>query len=336
MSWAQRRRSELATGATALLLAVCGCAGTSSGQQPKQARSTAPSTALPSQSVPLAIGTPVNLGAAVNGPGFDGGPDPSADGLTLYFISDRPGGEGGGDIWVTRRSSPAAGFGPAENLGSVVNTAGNEGAPSVSADGLSIYLECFESDPDGHCHRPDLGDPDIWVATRADPAHKFNAIRNLGKPVNSPSSDGFSDITSDSRTLYFSSDRPGGSGGSDLWRAVRSRPTKPFQTVENLGPEVNANGYDGGPAVSSDGLMLFFASDRPGGFGANDLWVATRTSATDPFGAPVNLGPQVNTPGFEDRPAIGSDGSTLYFMSDRPGGIGSIDIWQVSISPRPT
>jgi hypothetical protein len=103
MFWAQRRRSKLAAGATALLLAVCGCAGTSSGQQPKRAQSTAPSTALPSQSVPLAIGAPVNLGTAVNGPGFDGGPDPSAGGLTLYFISDRPGGEGGGDICRTVR-----------------------------------------------------------------------------------------------------------------------------------------------------------------------------------------------------------------------------------------
>jgi Tol biopolymer transport system component len=82
--------------------------------------------------------------------------------------------------------------------------------------------------------------------------------------------------------------------------------------------------------------MLFFASDRPGGFGGNDLWVATRTSASDPFGTPVNLGPQVNTLGVEDRPAISSDGSTLYFMSNRPGGIGNIDVWRVSISPKPT
>jgi Tol biopolymer transport system component len=272
----------------------------------------------------------------VNGPGFDGGPDPTADGLALYFISDRPGGQGGGDVWVAHRSSTAARFGRAENLGPVINTAGNEGAPNVSADGLSIYFECFESDPAAHCHHPDLGDPDIWVATRRDPTHKFDAIRNLGKPVNSPSSDGFSDITSYGRTLYFSSDRPGGTGGSDLWRAVRAGPTKPFKAVENLGPEVNSSGYDGGPAISTDGLMLLFASDRSGGLGGNDLWVATRASATDPFGAPVNLGPQVNTPGFEDRPAISSDGLTLYFMSDRPGGMGNIDVWQVSISPRPT
>jgi WD40-like Beta Propeller Repeat len=324
-----RTHPALAAAAVCVALAVGACTGKSGQPAPdRRASSSATST---SPVPPLVVGTPANLGAAVNGPGFDGGPAVSGDGLVLYFVSDRPGGQGGGDVWVARRPNLTSSFGGPENLGPTVNTAGNEGGPSISADGLSLYVECFESDPNARCRHPDLGAPDIWVATRASPVQAFSAITNLGQPVNSTASDGFPAIAHDSLTLYLSSDRPGGSGGPDLWRAVRPDVAKSFQTVENLGPVVNSGGYDGGAALTVDGLILIFSSDRPGGSGGTDLWVATRSSAGDPFGAPVNLGPTVNTPGVEDRPAISGDGSTLYFMSDRQGGLGAIDIWQATI-----
>lgn len=91
-------------------------------------------------------------------------------------------------------------------------------------------------------------------------------------------------------------------------------------------------------SISADGRMLFFSSalfgpDRPGGYGDFDIWVATRATVSDPWAAPVNLGPMVNSSDLEVSPNISADGSTLYFSSNRPGGSGNRDLWQVSIDP---
>ena len=101
--------------------------------------------------------------------------------------------------------------------------------------------------------------------------------------------------------------------------------------MENLGPTVNGGAYDGEPAISPTGLALFFATDRPGGSGGTDLWVATRKSRSELFGEPTDLGPGINTPGLDGRPALSGDAATLFLMSDRAGGSGGIDIWQVAI-----
>ncbi|MHC4586499.1 MAG: hypothetical protein ACYS3N_18360, partial [Planctomycetota bacterium] len=87
------------------------------------------------------------------------------------------------------------------------------------------------------------------------------------------------------------------------------------------------------PHISADGLLLFFGSNRPGGYGSWDLYVAKRTTTKDPWSSPMNLGSIVNSTAGEDGPEISADGSTLYFHSNRPGGYGSWDIWQVSILP---
>jgi hypothetical protein len=79
--------------------------------------------------------------------------------------------------------------------------------------------------------------------------------------------------------------------------------------------------------------MLFFTSDRSGGLGDQDIWVARRASPDDDWGAPVNLGPRVNTPGYEIGPCISADGRTLYFQSGHERGYSNQDIWQVSIDP---
>jgi hypothetical protein len=84
--------------------------------------------------------------------------------------------------------------------------------------------------------------------------------------------------------------------------------------------------------VSANDLMLVFASTREGGLGDWDLWIATRSDAEASFDKPVNLGAEVNSAGFEGRPHLTSDGSTLLFMSDRLGGEGAIDLWQVTIA----
>jgi len=79
--------------------------------------------------------------------------------------------------------------------------------------------------------------------------------------------------------------------------------------------------------------MLFFASRRPGGLGGVDLYVTTRATTDDPWSDPVNLGPTINSSYNEAYPSISADGRALFFTSNRPGGFGDRDLWQVSIDP---
>jgi hypothetical protein len=91
----------------------------------------------------------------------------------------------------------------------------------------------------------------------------------------------------------------------------------------NLGPIVNTAGAEAGPALSGDGLSLYFyATNRPGGFGTDDIWVSQRLSVSVAWGAPVNLGPTINSTSREYVPAFSSDGHWMFFASDRPGGFG--------------
>jgi hypothetical protein len=94
----------------------------------------------------------------------------------------------------------------------------------------------------------------------------------------------------------------------------------------NLGPTVNSTSMDRGPAISKDGLSLYFASSRPDGFGGEDIYVSQRVTRDSAWGPAVNLGPTINTAANEMVPAFSRDGHLMFFASNRPGGLG-VDIW---------
>jgi hypothetical protein len=100
-----------------------------------------------------------------------------------------------------------------------------------------------------------------------------------------------------------------------------------FQPATNLGPTINSSSIETSPTLMADGLTMVFSSTRPG-FGDNDLWITTRSTATSAWSAPVNLGATVNGMGRESGPEISGDGLTLLFYSIRPGGFGQQDIWE--------
>jgi hypothetical protein len=274
-----------------------------------------PTTAAsPIADPPCTLGTPTNLGPGLNTPGFDGGPTPSFDGLRLYFVSDQTGSEGG-DIWVAERLSVDGEFGPPLNLGPGVNSAANEGAPTLSRDELVLFF--------------DRDDGAIWSATRLSVNESFGPAERIGDEVNSQFA-GFPALSADGLALLFTSQRLGGQGDLDIWRATRAGPSEPFVAVENL-ESINKASADAMATLSATSLIVVFASTREGSIGDFDLWMAVRPDAESPFAMPVNLGPDVNTEGFEGRPHLSSDSSVLFFMSDRPGGEGDMDLWQVTI-----
>jgi hypothetical protein len=274
------------------------------------------------------FGEPSNLGSPINSASNETVVCLSPDGLEMYFISDRPGGSGDWDIWVTERTNLDDTWGLPENLGPTVNSPELEGGAQMSSDGLTLY---FESGRPGG-----LGSHDIWITTRLSKDDSWTTPVNLGPPVNSPYKDKCPAVSADGLELYFHSDAGrGGVGDSDIWVSTRLSVEEPWGEPTNLGSVVNTTSREEYMWLSPDGLLFAFDSDRPGGAGWFDLWITRRASRGDPWTTPVNVGPPVNGPDDDALGAVAPDGRTLYFISNRAGGLGGPwgDIWQAPISP---
>lgn len=271
------------------------------------------------------FGEPTNMGPLVNSPSVEQSPSLSADSLSLFFASNRPGGSGGRDLWVTTRETIHDDWDQPVNLGPLVNRGAEDRGTSISADGLELY---FHSNRSGG-----RGGDDLWVTTRETTEDYWVAPVNLGLSVNSSANDHNPYISADGLTLVFGSNRPGGSGDLDIWVTTRATVNDLWEEAVNLGPFMNSSASDCGPCLSPDGSQLFFQSTRPGGSGLEDVWVSSRESTSGEWGQPVNLGPIVNSSAHDYHSEVSRDGSTLYFSSMRPGGNGGQDLWQVTINP---
>ena len=272
----------------------------------------------------VSFGPAVNLGSAVNTSDNDKFPDISSDDLDLYFASNRGGDF---DIWLSSRASASDPFGdPSLNSGIVAavnDPLFDEGGPSISSDGLTLF---FNSNRGGNW--------DIWVSTRLTTSASFDAPSNVSS-VNTGANEVGSDISSDGLTLFWNSNRLGGSGGQDIYMATRADIGDPFGPAVNL-TGINSVADDIHPSISSDGLSLYFTSIGWGGEGAFDLFVSTRPNPTSTlFSAPVNLGALINSSSGDMSPSISSDGSTLYFQAGRTLPGGSVDIYQSTAVPEP-
>ena len=278
-------------------------------------------TAAPA-SAQYSFGTPVNLGPRINSAQTEGSPRVSADGLELYFNSNRPGGHGGADIWVATRPTVEAEWGEAVNLGPLVNSSANEIAPAISADGLELYFADYIANRPGG-----IGKSDLWVTRRRTSTSVWGEPVNLGAVVNTAAEEITPEISADGLELYFETDRPGGLGSDDLWVARRTTRSDDWGAPVWLGKAINAEGMDHCPNITFDGLTLFFDSNAAGK-DVGDLMVTRRATLRDNWGPPVNLGRGLSS---HFASSISSDGNTLYFASAYPGGSGGNDIWQVPI-----
>jgi len=175
-----------------------------------------------------------------------------------------------------------------------------------------------------------LGFGVILCAAADGPAHysAWGTPVRLDAPLSTDSADFYPFVSHDGLSLYFSSDRPGGFGGWDMWVAQRPSTDTTWGPPINLGPSVNTPYDEGAPTLSIDGHRLYFQSNRPGGFGNADLYVSRRHNKRDDFAwqIPENLGDAVNSPYNEAAPTTFEDDDTgaivLYFATDRPGGPG--------------
>ncbi len=256
---------------------------------------------------------PVNLGPVVNSGFGDQGPAISKDGLSLYFNSDRPGGFGGFDIWVSQRASVDDPWGPPTNLGPIVNTLSLESVPAFSRDGHWMF---FNSNRPGG-----FGAVDIWVSYRAHTHDDFGwqTPVNLGSGVNTTSLDNapsfFENDEAGTPLLFFGSTRPGGPGGADIY--VSALAADGSFGPATLVPELSSPQNDQRPSIRFDGLEIFQFSDRLGSIGGLDLWASSRETVFDAWSPPVNLGPIVNSASSDQQPYVSSDRRILFFASNR-------------------
>ena len=211
-------------------------------------------------------------------------------------------------------------FGIPLNLGPTVNSSAHDDTPSITADGLELYFMSYR----------DRGYPygELYVSTRISTQDPWGPPKNLGDTINSPDFDGLPCISADGLELYYISDRTDPYGCA-IWMTKRVTRNDEWGEPVNLGRFFSGDVYEWAPAISSDSLQLYiseikfnFEGDYQG-----DLWLISRSSVSEPWGQPVNLGSTVNSTADDGLPSISSDGRMLFFTSDRSGGLGGRDLW---------
>lgn len=267
--------------------------------------------------------TPVNLGPVVNTSATDANAGLSPNGHALYFVSDRPGGVGGLDIWVSERQCIGCPWEAPVNLGAPINTAAGEGAPTLSDNGRELFF--FSGRPGG-------GGLDLYVSHLGDDG--WGEPVNLGPDANTAAAEQGSYYVREpgAATAFVYFNRPVGAS-NDIFRVAVTN------DGVTLGPAVavaelnDPAAFDQKVAVRTDGHELLLSSGRAGTLGGLDLWVSTRQTPKDAWSTPVHLDGPVNTPDIDSQPSLSRDGRTLIFTSSRPGGSGGNDLWMATRAP---
>jgi hypothetical protein len=218
-------------------------------------------TTRPDRGSAFGPGTPL---ANVNQSGTDATPFLTDGGLTLLLASDRFTNTGFNDILIATRASLSDAFSTPTPIANVSSPA-VELSPQLSEDGLRLY---FSSDRSN-------SNRDIYLATRPARSAAFSTPARVSG-LNGQSAEFGPTLDADELEVFIASDRPGGEGSMDLWRAVRATRSDAFGTPQNV-TELNGSGYDTDPRLSADGSELFFSSSRNGD---QVLWSARRPCVT--------------------------------------------------------
>ena len=215
------------------------------------------------------------------------------------------------------------------SVGAGINTKDDEYWPSITADGQTMI---FTRQVTGNSPFSNYSQEDIYISIKTNDV--WGEAFSVGPPLNTPQNEGAQTLSSDGKYLFFTAcDRQGSLGNCDIYFSFNDngRWTQPY----NIGSPVNTPYWESQPSISADGNMLFFSSNRPGGFGGKDIWYSV-LGADSKWKQPVNLGEKVNTEGDEMSPFIHFDGRTLYFSSDGRAGMGGFDIYMTTMNPDTT
>lgn len=195
-----------------------------------------------------------------------------------------------------------------QNAGAPLNSSDNEGAQSMTADGRTLWFTACN-------RRSGMGMCDLYYSTLEN--GRWSSPKNAGSPLNSRHSEKHPAISADGRFLYFTSNRPGGSGSYDIWRSERIGET--WSDPVNLGDSVNTSGLEQSPFIHPDQKSLYFSSTGWPGMGQGDLFL-TRLKGASGWSRPENLGYPINTYHDDIGLTLNASGDVAYFASSRGEG----------------
>jgi tetratricopeptide (TPR) repeat protein len=265
--------------------------------------------------------TPVNLGDSINTADDEYWPSITVDGQTLMFTRQISTGRSNPktqeDFYISHLYNQK--WAKAKNAGYPLNTSQNEGAQTLSSDGRYMYFTA--------CERPDgLGKCDIYYSSFD--GKNWSLPVNIGPPVNTKAWESQPSISANGRMLFFTSNRPGGIGGMDLWYSILSDAGS-WKTPVNLGKVINTEGDEMSPFIHFDGKTLYFSSNGRTGMGGSDIYFSKMNDDTT-WTEPVNLGYPINTFNDEAGLIIDAGGKMAYFSSKRDEARGK-DIFSFNV-----
>lgn len=278
---------------------------------------------------------PVNLGSHINSANSEYHPSLTADGaLLIYTVREPmqsmncPSNDGTlEDFYLSEKVNEQ--WQPRTNAGSPLNSDCNEGAANLSPDGRYLFFAASNRERD----QVQYSSVDLYYSEKE--GDRWKKPMNLGAPVNTDAFESQPSFSSDGKTLYFTSTRPGGLGGQDIWMTVRNE-NGSWSDPQNLGPSINTPGDEISPFIHPDNQTLYFCSNGVLGMGGFDFFVA-RKKADGNFDVATNLGYPINTPFDERSLVISADGSTGYFASTNIKGYGQYDLYmfEMPVASRP-
>lgn len=264
-----------------------------------------------------------NLGSKINSKYSDNSPVLSADETELIFTSRRQGSTGRlldreekfyEDIYYSSRKSKLDEWSEPLKMENGINTNYHDASIGLSPDGQELYIY---RDGEGH-------NGDILVSYLK--GNTWTTPVMLNSNINSTSWESSACVSPDKKTLYFSSDRPGGMGGSDIYMAERDDQNN-WIKVKNLGPNVNTPNDEDAPYIHPDGRTLFFSSKGHENMGGYDIFMSTFDRATNSFNKTENIGYPISTADDDIFFNCSTDGKTGYFSSFRNDSYGDKDIY---------
>ncbi|HNP18976.1 MAG TPA: OmpA family protein [Fulvivirga sp.] len=233
----------------------------------------------------------------------DGNTSPDVDKDNFYFE----------DVFISKKVNGK--WSQAKNIGPPINTPYHDANIALSADGKRLYL--YKDTGYGDIYYSDF-DGQQW----SEPVFLTNKINSSVYSENSVSE------TSSSDMIFYTSNRPGGEGGIDIYYCIKDDKGEWYKS-KSLGPVINTKGDEDGPFLAYDGKTLYFSSTGHKGYGGYDIFKSVYDSLAGEWGEPENLGYPVNTPDDEFSFNISQDQRTGYYASVREGGLGFTDIFMV-------
>lgn len=275
--------------------------------------------------------SPVNMGASINSSFEEYFPAITADGKTFLFTrrgkglnSERLNMQE--DFYVSTMTGKE--WGAAQPL-EEINTNGNEGAPSLSADGQYLFFTACQEMLESMGARKTNGSCDIFLAKKI--GNKFNTARNLEIPINTGVWESQPSFSSDGRTLYFVRAVKGPDGRTQrdiLISSIGDR--SDWSEPVSVSSKINTSSDEMSVFIHPDDQTLYFSSDGHPGLGGLDIFMSKRMPDGE-WGDPVNLGYPINTGGDENSLLVSPSGDIAYFASNRPEGFGGLDLYQFSL-----